>query len=250
MTRFGSLLHAEWIKLRTTRVTWVLMGVAAVFTTFVVLSALAAPVINGKEPGSVDDALRLVFASASSAAPVLGVLGVLLLAGEYRHGTITPAFLAEPARSRLLAGKLCVATAIGLAVALGVALVTIGLAVPSLHDARLDVALGDAVVRGPLLGALVGLPLWCAFGTSVGAVVRNQVAAVALILGWGAIVEPAIFAVAPSAGRYLPATAGHALSASPGAHLLSPWAGGLVLAGYVAALAAAAALLIVRRDIT
>lgn len=250
MTELGRLLHAEWIKLRTTRMTRVLVGVAAVFTGFVVLAALAAPEIEGKAVGSLEDALRLVFSSTSSPAPVLAVLGALLVAGEYRHGTITPTFLAEPVRGRVLAGKIGIALAVGLVGALGAAVITTGVAIPSLDDVGIKLELGDAVVRGPLLGALVGLPLWCALGAAVGAGVRNQVAAVALILGWGAVVEPAVFGLAPAVGRYLPATASQALAGNPTADLLAPWAGGLVLAGYLIGTAAIAALVVVRRDVS
>ena len=42
------------------------------------------------------------------------VLGVLIITGEYRHKTVTPTFLAEPRRGRVVASKLTVGFGAGL----------------------------------------------------------------------------------------------------------------------------------------
>jgi hypothetical protein len=72
-------------------------------------------------------------------------------------------------------------------------------------------------------------------------------------LAWIAIVEGLVAQVVGSGlARWLPMAAGQALEglSVPGRELLSPGAGGLVLAAYAIGLGALAALVTVRRDVT
>jgi ABC-2 type transport system permease protein len=86
----------------------------------------------------------------------------------------------------------------------------------------------------------------------VGALVRNQVAALVGVVVWVLLVEGLLMSLlnAPSSlAKWLPSAAAAALT-NPGGAQLSRLGGALLLAGYALALALAGTRLVVRRDIT
>src|SRR6266702_2398340 len=97
MTR---LVRTELLKLRTTRMNYGLLAAAGALT------ALISVLI------------------ASRAGHAVGLGGVIVSVGEFRHGTATPTYLAGPHRNRVMIAKIVAAALVGLAfglVASGVA---------------------------------------------------------------------------------------------------------------------------------
>jgi hypothetical protein len=105
--------------------------------------------------------------------------------------------------------------------------------------------------------AVAAVALWTLLGIGIGTLIRNQVAAVLVAVFVTFLLEPlATFVLAANdldaIVKWLPTNASTALT-SPGSSLvdyLPWWAGGLVLLGYAAALAALGVALSDRRDIT
>jgi len=89
------------------------------------------------------------------------------------------------------------------------------------------------------VGAAVG---WAGVGLGVGAIVRVQVGAIVGLLAWMFIAETLLLGLVPSFGRFMPGP-------DSSSHLLDVLPGGLVLAAWVLALAAAGAALTARRDV-
>jgi ABC-2 type transport system permease protein len=251
MTR---LVRAEFTKLATTRL---LYGVAAAMAAFGVLTVVVGATTAGQQGNpSLSAASCAMFIAApvrhtllAGAALLLGILG---MTGEFRHHTVTQTFLVTPDRGRVVAAKLVAYPLAAIALALTTMAVTAAVAAgwlaakgitPSLLDARLGRVVGVALLAAGLCGLV---------GVGVGALVRNQVAALVGTLVWVLVVEGLLMSLlhAPSLGKWLPSAAAKAAITSPGGAQLSRLAGTLLLAGYALALALVGTRLVVRRDIT
>jgi ABC-2 type transport system permease protein len=101
-------------------------------------------------------------------------------------------------------------------------------------------------------GALAGA-LFAAIGVGVGAVVRNQVAAVAGLCVWLLFLEPLLLGDVPGAAKYAPEASAGAIAGAIQSQiadaLIAPALGVLLLAVYAAVAGVAGALAITRRDI-
>ena len=239
-------LHAELLKLRTTR-TFVALSAAAIATS-VLLTGLVAFLTEPTAASVLDD----VFASDTSGLFVM-VLAVVGITGEWRHRTITSALLAAPHRLRFLAAKTLAYAAAGLLLSLvvSVAIAVTGYAVLLVRGLPTPEAgeLLGLVARNATVSALTG-----AFGVGIGAIARNQVVAVVGVLLAAFAIEPAVLALAPDVGRFGPfvalptAVLGQADDAGLGSlELFAPMAAaGLWLAWIGSAFAAGAAPLRIR----
>ena len=249
MTR---LVHAELLKLwttRTARIVLVLAAAGAAALTIFVLTLAGRP----GQPALGDDALRQLVGAPNGpltlAALLLGILG---MAGEFRHGTATPTFLVTPGRGRVVAAKLAASALAGLAVALVAAVVVLAIALPWLPAKGVQVPLADPGLAARVAGLAAAVALHAVLETGLGALLRNQFAAVvAGLLLWQGLVEDLLVGVLgrPGLARWLPDGAAAALTA-PGDATLTMWAGALVLAAYGLVLAVAGGRLVVSRDLT
>ena len=249
MTR---LVHAELLKLWTTRTARVLLALAAAGTaalTVVVLTFAGRP----GQPALGDDALRqLVLAPNGPLTLAALVLGILGMAGEFRHGTATPTFLVTPVRGRVVAAKLVAAVAAGLAIALVAAAVVLAIALPWLPAKGVHATVADPGLGARVAGLAAAVALFAVLGTGLGALLRNQFAAVIVgLLWWQGSIEQLLVGTLgrPGLERWLPDGAALALTA-PGDGTLPMWAGGLVFAAYGLVLALLGGRLVVRRDLT
>lgn len=240
-------VKAELLKVRSTRTTvGLVVGMIALTVLIVLLSGLLT---HPDGLTSKKDQLNL-FAPGGIALIFSSLAGVLLITSEYRYGTIHPTFVFTPRRSRVLSAKLTAGVLTGLV--FGVAGVGLALAIGSLIlSAR---GIPSSVTGGEITllvaGGIVAIALRGAFGVGLGAIVRNQVAAVIGLLAWDFVVNGLLFGLAPSVGRFMPTTAADALMGLKTTHLLSPAAGAAVLVGWTAAVALAGLVLIRRRDVT
>jgi ABC-2 type transport system permease protein len=251
MTR---LVRAELTKLATTRLIY---GLAAAMAAFGVLTVVVGATTAGQQgnPSLSADSFAMFIAAPvrhtllAGAALLLGILG---MTGEFRHHTVTQSFLVTPDRGRVVAAKLVAYPLAAIALALTTMAVTAAVAAgwlaakgitPSLLDARLGRVVGVALLAAGLCGLV---------GVGVGALVRNQVAALVGTLVWVLVVEGLLMSLlhAPSLGKWLPSAAAKAAITSPGGAQLSRLGGTLLLAGYALALALVGTRLVVRRDIT
>ena len=239
-----ALLRAELLKLRTTRTFFALVGSAlALSLLVVVLTALIADNL-------VEDDVRQLFTADFTGLFIL-LLGVMGMAGEWRHKTITSSVLAAPDRVRMLAAE-TIAYAVAGAVLSLIVTATIMLIGTLVLDARGEPTLGagdlaDVLWRNLLLAALFG-----ALGVGIGAILRNQVVAIVGVLIFTFVVDPTVRALAEDVGRYGPTSGAPSAILDNGSDsdLLAPGVAVLVMLGWIGAASVAAGILLRRRDLT
>lgn len=222
------MLRAEITKLTTVRAPWLLLAAAQI-------------VVVGGVIGAGDAVKGVAHVGLASLFPL--VLGIMAVAGEYRHQTVTDTYLTIPHRGRVLAAKLAVHTVAGLGFGL------VGAAVAVATTAALQRFELSAEMIRTVAGAVAWNTVFAAIGVGVGAVIRNQVAAIAGALAWLALIEGVVAElVGRDAARWLPFTAGAVLGNLPLDVDLSQAAAALVLVGYATALTALAVVTTRRRD--
>jgi ABC-2 type transport system permease protein len=237
---------AELLKIRSTRTT---LGLIAAMLALLLLLVLLTGLLSKTGVLAGKDTQRNLLGLGGVAGIFAALAGVLVVTGEYRHGTIRPTFLFTPRRPRVLGAKLAASMVTGLA--FGLVAEAIGFAVGAVILASRGVPFALSVGESTQLvvGTIVGVVLWGGLGVGLGAILRNQVAAVIALLAWAFVIENLVFGLAPSVGRYGPEQAATALTGLTTRHLLSPVAGGAVLIAWVAALVAAGVVLTIRRDV-
>ena len=239
------LVRAEWMKLRTTRSTRLYLIGALTAAALLAAATTTTAGQDGNAPLGSAGYLENLLGLSTLPAFVGLLLGLLAMAGEYQHRTITPTFLVTPVRGRIVAAKLVavgVAGAVMAAAMMAMALLVV--AVPLANAASIEVtgAVAAAVAGSVLAGALLA-----AAGVAIGALFRNQVAAIVAVALWATLGEGIISVLAPGVARWLPGMAAAALGGSGDG--LPAWGAVLLLAGYACAAAAAATRTTVRRDI-
>ena len=262
------LIRSETLKIFTTRLWWgLLIGVALTSVGFALLTSLIAGRDLGggpASPGVGDPAVvRSVYTAGLGVAYLFALaLGVVAMAGEYRHQTMSATVLTSPHRVRIVVAKLI--ALIGVGAAYGVVVVAAGVAAgaPVIAARGGDLRLFTDGVPRALLLAVLAVALWTVLGLGVGTLIRNQVLALLLAIGIAWIAEPILaFALnalnAGEVAKYLPSQATSALvQPSTGAgggvtvDLLPWWAGALMLVGYAAVAGVLGAAITLRRDIS
>jgi ABC-2 type transport system permease protein len=235
------LIGVELMKLVTTRrTTAIFLAVSAGLCLLFTL----VPLLATDSVTSDQDVLDLL-ASGQIAALVLLILGAVNMGGEARHGTQVATFLATPVRWKVVVAK-------------SVAHALAGLVAGALNAAMglLSVALfadapwpdgGDLVLQ--ILGSLGVTALLASFGVAMGAILRNQAAAVAGTLVFLLIIEPLLSAFIDVVDKYGISASELAMTTPGGDDGVAQGVGALVLLGWVLVVTAGALAAIERRDI-
>jgi ABC-2 type transport system permease protein len=248
---FWQAARMEWLKLRTLRSTgWAL----AFFVTSMVSLGVLVMAKTGA-PSATDartfDPTNNLLVGVALGQLIVGVVGVLVTAGEYSSGTIRSTLAAIPDRRLLLGAKAAVLGGGALAVGEVVAVITFFAGRAALTEAAPGPTLGDpSVLRAVLMSgaylALVGL-----LGLGFGAITRHPASAIGALVGV-TFVLPLVAAglAGVEVARFFPTMiAGNSMLVTKPFHeALAPWTGLAMMCLYASVTLAAATWLLVRRD--
>ena len=192
---------------------------------------------------------RSIAQFAAVGAVIALLVGIVLAAGEWAHGTIAHTFLATPVREKVVGAKLIAGAIAGVVVTGFAELVTWTIAAAWLSGKSVPFWLDTHPILTAYLGILGAGALAAALGVGLGALLRRQTAAIVLALIWLLVGEP-VLAIA-GLQQYAP---GHAIAAvavagSASSELLAFWHGLLVALCYVGAFAAAGTVVVHRSDV-
>ena len=252
------VVRSEWTKLWSLRSTrWSLL---AAFIAMGGLGPLVAAVQMGRWT-HLDPHERLTYTSLDPAVGgwhlaqlAIGVLGVLVISGEYSTGMIRSSFMAVPRRLPVLWAKTGVFAAVSFALMLVATFISFYAVQAIVTQRHLQHSLGDPGALRVVIGTALFLTVLGVLCVALGALMRNTAGGIAMFV-FLLFVLPGITAILPSSvadsiSPYLPLSAGTTVASVvfDNPRHLSPWGGFAVFAGYAALAVILAAIGLRRRD--
>jgi ABC-2 type transport system permease protein len=255
---FPRVVRSEWTKFRTLRSTrWALL---AGFLAMAGLGPLVAAIQMSRwshleaHERLTYDAINTGVGGYHLAQLAIGVLGVLVITGEYSTGMIRSSLMAVPRRLPVLWAKALVYGAVTFGTMLLASLISF-LAVQSIvtqHHVQRSLSSPHAV--RVVIGAALFLTVLGLLALGLGGLIRNTAGGIAAFVGV-LFVLPGIVAILPSSlsdsiSPYLPFNAGTSVATSTfeNSHHLAPWTGFALFCGYALLALTAAAFTLKRRD--
>lgn len=255
--RLGDAIASEWTKATSVRsARWTLVA----FSLGTVAIGVAVSAVTGAGYHSVSPTDRASFDSTNQTLAglalgelVMGVLGVLMMSGEYSSGTIRSTFAAIPNRPMVLAAKATVVG--GLAVVVGglvtfITFITFVAGQAFMAPAQRS-SLSDPTVLRALVGSALFLGLIAMFAVGVGTIIRHSAGAIGAFMGVVLVLPFVVVALPGNGVRFTPEgiLSSSVAAVRPEPHALNPWVGLAMMALYAAVALVLGAVALVRRDV-
>ena len=249
---------SEWVKFRSLRSTlWTLL--AAVVLTIGIGALFSAVTANQYHTFSAAD--KASFSPISTSLNgilfsqlAIGVLGVLLISGEYSTGMIRSSVTAVPKRLPVLWAKLGVLAGVAFVLMLVTTFVSFFVGQALLNSHHLGVSISSPNALRDVIGAALYVTVAGLIGMALGALMRNTAAGISTMVAVFFVLPP-VASLLPSSWsshfvQYLPSNAGEAVYGGTRglAHPLAPWTGFGILCAYAAVLIGFAAWRLRRAD--
>jgi ABC-2 type transport system permease protein len=256
-----SLIKSELRKVLYVRANW---GILLASVVISIISVVITPFIF--EAGNVGGGLTLdspqaidaIYANAISGYIFVIILGIMLMAGEYRHGTAVATFLARPKREIVLAAKLGIAAIVGAVFMLISVWASIlaGIIVLASFDNAAAPSSGtflNLTIAGLVSGAILAV-----IGVAIGALLKSQMLAIVFSLVYLFVIDPLLLVLWVNIAKYLPGGLITAMTAididAPElgintANFLDPIQATLLLLGYGAVFALTSLVTSMKRDV-
>ncbi|NQW92355.1 ABC transporter permease [Curtobacterium sp. VKM Ac-2861] len=265
---FPHLVRSEWIKLRSIRSTIWCFAILAVLTIGMagLLGAFVDLPANSPQDVANGSFVSINTTGVSLSALVVGVLGVLIITGEYGTGQVRSTFTADPRRTGVILAKATVLALTTFVVSVVSTWIGVVLSALLLASDGTSPQIGDPSVFMPILGSSVYVTLLALLAYGIGLFVRSSAGGIAITLGI-LLVLPVILSLVSGllnaewigdVFKFLPDQAGSQLFAYPytGADagptsgvVLNGWGGFGVLAAEVVVVGALALTVARRRDV-
>ncbi|MDR0991248.1 MAG: ABC transporter permease [Propionibacteriaceae bacterium] len=215
---------AEYRKYFSTRMWWVMLLIA--FGYLALISAGMAFLFDfaldqaefGEIISSLFELAPVIYSMAASIGYLFPLLvGVVSVTTEYRNQTITPTFLAEPRRWVVLLAKLISSVSLGLVYGVVSVLGCVLAGGGTLKLLGYPMALGQSETWEMIGRSVLALVIWTIVGVGAGVLLKNQIAAIIVILAIVQFIEPMLQMIPAITGTslkflgYLPGAAGEAI---------------------------------------
>ena len=248
------VLLSEWTKFRSLRstATTLLVAVLLMIGLGALFAAITAAAPGGFGPGTT--AVSTSLTGTFFAQLAIGVLGVLLITGEYSTGMIRSSLTVVPRRLPVLWGKLAVFAGTVFLTTLAASLTSFLVGQSLLSSQHLDASLSDPGAVRSVVGAALYLTVAGLTAIALGALLRNTAAAITTFVAVYFVIPPLTNLLPASVTEhfvaYLPSNAGAVmLDGTYGiAHPLTPWTGFAVMCAYAVVLIGFAARRLRRAD--
>jgi ABC-2 type transport system permease protein len=180
-------LRYEWVRLRTLRSTWWLIGLA--FAPAMLLELHALTLKGDVTVVDYGDILTAGGLGAFLVAILLSMIGIFAIGHEYRYGTIRPTLTALPQRSTVMAAKVLVVLAVVLVVSLLIEIGQYLVALSILGHRLLDLGL----FPGPMARVWIGLAIYngifALVGLALAGLFRNIPSAIVTVILFPLLIE-------------------------------------------------------------
>lgn len=252
----GRVIKSEWTKFRSLRSTLITLVVSVILTIGLgtLISAVTASHWSQSSPGDRADFNAVVTSldGIRFSQLAVGVLGVLLISGEYATGMIRASLTAVPKRLPVLWAKLSVFTGVVGIISIISTFIAFFLGQAMLSSQHLQVTISSPDALRMVAGAGVYMLLVGLIGMALGGLLRNTAAGISSLVALFFVIPPVLSLLpkswANNIGPYLPSSAGESFWGHPSGAHLSALAGLLVLCGWTAAAIAAAAARLKSQD--
>jgi ABC-2 type transport system permease protein len=249
---------SEWTKLRSLRSTrWsmfaailITVGLSCLFAAITAARWSHMSLIEQSRRHPLDIALFSVHLSQLA----IGVLGVLVITGEYSTGMIRATMGAVPKRLPVLWAKIAVYAAVSFLLMLPSVLASFFLSQAILSNHHiLQISFTAPGVARSVIGAALYLSVGGVFALALGAMTRNTAGGIAIFAALIFVIPPLLNILPLSWNNaispYLPSNAGGAVFAlTRDSNSFAPWTGFALYVGYTVLAIGVAAVLLVRRD--
>jgi ABC-2 type transport system permease protein len=252
------VLVSEFTKFRTVRSTlWTLLvAVVLMIGLSALFSAVTASQYHTFSPAdrATFNPVSISLGGMMFAVVAFGVLGVLMISGEYSTGMIRSSLTAVPRRLPVLWGKLAVFAGVIFSVSLVASFISFFLGQALLNSHQLGVSITAPGALRSVIGAALYVSVAGMIGVALGALFHNTAAGIATFAGIFFVIPPLTgllpASISDHLSQYLPSYAGEAVwGGTRGVtDALSPWAGFALLCAYAVVLIAAAAVRLRRVD--
>jgi ABC-2 type transport system permease protein len=249
--------RSEWTKLWTVRSTrWSLLVATVLTIGFPILASTVIATHWGQRSPSdragfnpLDPALI----GSQIAQLAIGILGILVITGEYSTGMIRASLSAVPKRLPMLWGKAVVFASVTFALMLPSVLIAFFASQSILSRHHASYSWSHPGVSRAVIGAVLYLTVIAVLTLAIGTILRSTAGGISAFAAIFFVLPPLMDVLPKSWNNaispYLPSNAGRAiLNLTHDSGSLAPWTGFALFAAYAAVALAVAAVLLVRRD--
>ena len=242
-----NLIRYELFKMRTTRTFYGLVIGGAVLSMLITAQIV---VMSRRFGGGFVLSPRTLTQMGVNAFIFAIALGVITMTGESRHHTESYTFMIEPDRTKVVLSKAIAAFLGGCVMTLVAEVCVLALGIPWLRASNITLEF-DIVSLAPfVIGNVVGVGLVTVLGVALGAIIRNQVAAILVGVGWLLVVEQVLQAIFFSNGARESGFLVEDAMVSIGGGGMPRWAGLVLMMSYLLVVGGIGTFLTERRDVT